>query len=261
MTEKAIQQALRRYTQNHRYVLENAYIFDWESDFFSITTTGTTYEFKIKCTKSDFKKDFEKPKHLYLQACYDNKSHVVKNKGLEIGLTSRWQNEPNTLLCTIRIGELALSHWYWFKNIEWRKRNEKIAAVSESFTHAEDSWGYWMKNEHHIDLHHEIVNVHAPFSHISIDEVGKYRLPAKFWYVCPEKLLSVESIPDYAGLIYFYPSGYTRMIKQAPVLHNRGMEGLDRILRDKFYWLSVHQQNKIDHLERLIADYRKTVKE
>lgn len=53
------------------------------------------------------------------------------------------------------------------------------------------------------------------------------KTPNKFFYVCPENLISVDEIPEYAGLIYIvtnpysYPSGQltTHTVKEAPYLH------------------------------------------
>lgn len=67
MTAKDIELSLRALMINHNYVLANTYVFDWESDLFSITKTGTTYEIEIKISKADFKKDFGKiDKHFLL---------------------------------------------------------------------------------------------------------------------------------------------------------------------------------------------------
>jgi hypothetical protein len=60
-----IQKGLTRFFENHIYHLNNSYFFakDWESDFFSMTRTGYTYEVEIKISASDFKADFKKKKH------------------------------------------------------------------------------------------------------------------------------------------------------------------------------------------------------
>lgn len=67
VTSKHIHEALERYSINHKYALKNAYVFDWESDFFSITKTGTIYEYEIKVSRADFKRDFIKEKHFLFQ--------------------------------------------------------------------------------------------------------------------------------------------------------------------------------------------------
>ena len=75
---------------NHKYLINNAYIFDWESDFFSLSDAGYVYEFEIKVSKSDFKDDFnKKDKHVLLESndtenCYKkpNKFWYAVPKGL-----------------------------------------------------------------------------------------------------------------------------------------------------------------------------------
>lgn len=46
-----------------------------------------------------------------------------------------------------------------------------------------------------------------------------YKIPNRFYYVCEEGLLTKKDIPEYAGLMYVYPSGVFKTIKQAPLLH------------------------------------------
>ncbi len=76
-TERTILKALRTFCDNHKYVIANAFIFNWESDLFSVTKTGTVYEFEVKISKADFKKDFEKEKHT-----------IFKNRNNDIFYTS-----------------------------------------------------------------------------------------------------------------------------------------------------------------------------
>ena len=54
---------------NHKYQINNAYIFDWESDFFSVSESGYVYEVEVKITRGDFKDDFKKvEKHKLLES-------------------------------------------------------------------------------------------------------------------------------------------------------------------------------------------------
>lgn len=45
---------------NPKYIIENLYVFDWESDLLLVTNSGYYYEFEVKITLSDFKRDFDK---------------------------------------------------------------------------------------------------------------------------------------------------------------------------------------------------------
>lgn len=60
MNSKIIQKRLWNRFRSHNYKLSNVFVFDWESDFFSITKSGYCYEIEIKISKADFKADFNK---------------------------------------------------------------------------------------------------------------------------------------------------------------------------------------------------------
>ena len=45
---------------NFNYKLQNTYVFNWESDFFCISTSNYIYEIEIKISRSDFKNEFNK---------------------------------------------------------------------------------------------------------------------------------------------------------------------------------------------------------
>lgn len=140
---KKITDALRIYATNHKYGIANSYIFNWESDFFSVTKTGTVYEYEIKCTKADFKADFEKRKHFFLK---NYRSGIFLERG----------------------------------NTVSGQRN--------------DRW----ENEIRYDGHRPVF---ADFTKIEWHDSSNFVIPGKFYYVCPEGLLSVYDIPEYAGLM------------------------------------------------------------
>lgn len=69
-TEEYIQDKLNGFfaISTQKYVLENLYVFRWESDKFIETRSGLIYEFEIKVTRADFKNDFKKEdKHVILE--------------------------------------------------------------------------------------------------------------------------------------------------------------------------------------------------
>ena len=67
-----IQHAISGRFLDHKYVIFNSYLFDWESDYISVNESGYVYECEIKVTKNDFKKDFNKTgKHLLLESKSD----------------------------------------------------------------------------------------------------------------------------------------------------------------------------------------------
>lgn len=59
--------------------------------------------------------------------------------------------------------------------------------------------------------------------------------PNRFYYACPEGLLTVEMIPEYAGLIYLDQWGFMRVIKTAPLRHKVKINHIERLC-NKFYY-------------------------
>jgi hypothetical protein len=75
---KAIINSLRLRFLNHKYQINNAFIYEWESDFFTVTESGYIYEIEIKVTRGDFKDDFNKTaKHTLLESI-EPSTHLKK---------------------------------------------------------------------------------------------------------------------------------------------------------------------------------------
>ena len=69
-SEEYIQKKLNSFfaESTKKYVVENLFVFEWESDKLIITRSGYAYEFEVKISKSDFKADFKKEdKHTILE--------------------------------------------------------------------------------------------------------------------------------------------------------------------------------------------------
>jgi len=82
-TEEYIQKKLDGFfaESTKKYVLENLYVFSWESDKLIETRSGLIYEFEIKVSKADFKNDFnKKDKHVILEG---KETHIPTFDGLE----------------------------------------------------------------------------------------------------------------------------------------------------------------------------------
>lgn len=79
---------------NHDFCINNAYIFDWESDFFSVSESGYLYEVEVKVSKSDFKDDFKKKnKHMLLESTNQKDFSKIPNKffyAVPRGLLTTW---------------------------------------------------------------------------------------------------------------------------------------------------------------------------
>jgi hypothetical protein len=69
VTKDIVQALFLRYG-NHRFLINNAYIFTgWESDFITVTESMYVYEIECKMTKSDYQEDFlKKEKHSLLES-------------------------------------------------------------------------------------------------------------------------------------------------------------------------------------------------
>ena len=59
VTEQLLQQHLRGWKSNPKYIVENLYVFDWESDMLIKTRSGYWYEVECKISLADFKNDFK----------------------------------------------------------------------------------------------------------------------------------------------------------------------------------------------------------
>ena len=60
VTEQLLQQYLRGWKSNPKYIVENLYVFDWESDMLLKTRSGYWYEVECKISLADFKNDFKR---------------------------------------------------------------------------------------------------------------------------------------------------------------------------------------------------------
>jgi hypothetical protein len=100
---KFIQERLKERFSGHKYVLCNSYVFDWESDFFSKSTTGYVYEIEIKVSRSDFRADFDKVvKHKALQ---EAKRLVICHRGSVKVKYDKEKKEYVELYCNVAFRE------------------------------------------------------------------------------------------------------------------------------------------------------------
>jgi hypothetical protein len=71
-SEKSICEKLSgQFLSSPKYLLNNLYIYQWESDYLGITKSDYAYEIEVKISVQDFKNDFKnkKDKHLLLENC------------------------------------------------------------------------------------------------------------------------------------------------------------------------------------------------
>jgi len=78
--EPDIQKALSLLFGNYEYRLQNAFVFENESDWFGLSkSTHYAYEVEVKITKSDFKADFKKPRHKKYTEYFSKKEGFCPN--------------------------------------------------------------------------------------------------------------------------------------------------------------------------------------
>jgi len=159
-TEYKIQQCLRKFflsESTKRYELYNLYVYDWESDYLTITRSGIAYECEIKISKQDFLNDSKK-----------HNKHVIIAEG----------------------------------------------------------------------------------------RLPKGR-PNYFYYAVPDGLISVEDVPEHAGLVYVTPYSI-RIVKEAKKLHDGKFDYEETKLIDKLYYNYVHYRDL--YKESDITEMKKEIK-
>jgi hypothetical protein len=217
MTVKEIQKKLRKKFETHKYILENSYVYDWESDLFSVTSSGYAIEIELKTSLSDFRADFKKiDKHNILQLkAAGEKTYISKGY-------NTYQYEFEELQTLVIDGKRQYGDDY--KPIQ--VPSGKIIRSRIETTDIE----YFLKNKH--NAKYEQIS-----SSIYIKKVPK--TPNKFYYICPTGIIPLKLVPEYAGLYYIDENMRVTEVKKAPFIHKE-KEDLTRVLLDKFYYLSLN---------------------
>lgn len=84
---------------------------------------------------------------------------------------------------------------------------------------------------------------------------NKVKMPNRFYFACPEGLIDVKDIPEYAGLIYVNDHSAT-VIKNAPVLHKRKFN-IKSLLFSKYQWGYINAKDDLDVLKKKYASLEK----
>lgn len=222
ISEKDLQQAVRRLFQNHRYVLVNSFVFNWESDLFSVTKTGNVYEVEMKISKADYRKDFEKEKHQLFRSNAVGKSHYIFSRP-----GSRWVGDKERVIEKFSYQAVTWQHpkGYYY---DYRLRTN-VTGYGASF------------------IEHKNVELLAPCTSIDIKPIEDILCPNRFYYACPPGIISIDNLPPYAGLIYVMGKDECLIKKQAPFIHKRPLLGgpLTSILLEKFWYLSQEQRYQL----------------
>lgn len=184
MNEKFIQKALFRLFNSHEFKFTNTYFFKNESDWLSFLSSGFCYECEIKISRSDFKADFKKEKHVIHNVNQSGSKMFIRKTSDDYETNLSWEFCRN-------FPELIESREY--RTNEYVDREFK--EVTRIYYKAKVSSG--------VDfLSHE-----------------NKMLPNKFFYVVPTGLVRKEEVPEYAGLIYVDELGRSTKIKDGKFLH------------------------------------------
>lgn len=182
ISEATLQKALFRRFQDEICGIANAYIYDNESDYLSISRKNIATEVEIKISRSDFKADFKKPKHSAYKAFLLGSKLYVNNLGESGGMYRAWEKSRN----------------------QYRKHDYHFEYSGELY----ENFGR--------HTYQKPWTTSIRFSPII--------LPNRFYYFVPNGLISKEEVPEYAGLMYFFPDENDLVqrafiVKRAPTIH------------------------------------------
>lgn len=229
MDSSFIDKCLRSKFITHKYQLSNSFVYNEESDFFSVTLTGYAQEIEVKVSKSDFKADFKKFKHKDFEQIYRGQKYVVRRGSKVYKIT-----EP---IMQNAVGEDGKG--VWEEDKYGRRRPKKIPSgkFTSHISHGKVSDARLK----------ELEELGGGVEHLYTDiRIFKPKLPNKFWFAVPEELVTVDEVPDYAGLMYVTESGEIKEIKKAPFIHKEKHD-LKQVLLDKFYYLSQKLENLLKY--------------
>ena len=208
MNSKFIQDHLYRKFAQEKYQLDTSFIYEWEADFYYRNSSLYSNEIEIKISYQDFRADFKKiSKHNHLKAQYENKETFVDFKYH----TYQLKSEATQCRRGKEIPEKT-----------WTSRETNKSQVPK-----------WKKR----DIQYELIS-----TEIQIKPVGN--VPNKFWYICPDGVIPIEEVPEYAGLYYISNRGRITIQKRAPFI-TKEIFDLDRVLLDKFYYLCRNLKNSL----------------
>lgn len=209
-----IYRGLYRYFHNYEYRLSNTFVYEWESDFFAMSKSKYFIEVEVKVSRGDYFRDFDKAKHELFKDVKTGKSHHITHQptqGGEIG--------------TVVTGELITTYGEYAR---WGGgKNNWCPGVKNG------KRGYWVNDYGNCSIQRRERRLFAPATYIHIRAIENIRCPNQLYFACPENLIKIGEIPEYAGLMYL-KDGYIELIKKAPYLHKRKQD-LDKVLLRKFY--------------------------
>lgn len=212
---------------NYDYRLHNSFVYNWESDFFAMSSSGYFVEVEVKVSRGDYFRDFGKDKHDLFKAISAKRSHYISHR-----------EGAGDEICRYNYGKLfgyetAVSDHHW----RGERRNGK--------------YGYWVNDTDWVYMRKEQQIVHARATHIQFHKTAEKKCPNQLYFACPTDLIKLEEIPPYAGLMYCGEE--IKVIRRAPYLHKEKQD-MTRALLNKFYNLWQYK-TKLDQKIEVTGQY------
>lgn len=204
---------------NYEYKLMNSYIYDWESDFWGRSKSGYTLEVEVKVSRSDFFKDFEKPKHKLFTDWQNKKTHHISKRAWMEYIPERLIGSYINKEIEFQFGPSKNSRWQG-----WRSGMHN------------GKYGVWANDYGPATIRRHEVKMYAQATPIKITPLTDILCPNSLYYACPEGLIKPEEVPKYAGLVYVQNEHRAAIVKKAPYIHKHHQD-LTSILLKKFYYL------------------------
>lgn len=88
-----------------------------------------------------------------------------------------------------------------------------------------------------------------------------YKRPNYFYYAVPQDMISVDEVPEYAGLIYVNEYGHATTVKKAPLLHKEKYTDEQLGLCEKFYYNMLNSKRTAENWERNYDEAQAKLKE
>jgi hypothetical protein len=209
MTEKIIQKALLYAFSSHVYKFINVYLFKNESDWLSFLQSGFCYEVEIKISRSDFKADFKKEKHLV------HNSNDCKSKTFLRKVRENKAYNPSWELCK-----------YYPELIESKE------VVGRSYRTIENvSIEIWATTS----------------TEIEFVKTEPKMIPNKFFYAVPSGLVSKEEVPEYAGLLYIDENMKVTKVKDGKFLHKEKIKP-ETLFNKMYYAYEAQLYNRLKQI-------------
>lgn len=80
--------------------------------------------------------------------------------------------------------------------------------------------------------------------------------PNRFYYAVPEGLISVDDVPEYAGLLYVSESGAVTKVKESKIIHKTKLN-IEKMLCRKFYFYWMNTLEAVEIVKKALKSCEK----